>query len=178
MGIWSGDTVILVFALTISWFAKFGIESYFLVKKCFGKSLRNYMKVFIPELFIFAFSNCILYGMMNKIQYGLLLNIVIKTLVIMFVYYCFCIILNKYNFLKSFKKRGLDNMNKRLTYMDIFRGMGIILMIMGHVGFGKVFDHFIHAFHMPMFFFISGFFYNRNKTFGVFIKNKAKFQFC
>lgn len=30
-------------------------------------------------------------------------------------------------------------------------------MVMGHVGFGEVFDKVIHAFHMPMFFFISGF---------------------
>lgn len=47
----------------------------------------------------------------------------------------------------------------RLGYMDIFRGIGIILMVMGHVGFGNTFDYFIHAFHMPMFFFISGFFF-------------------
>lgn len=65
-------------------------------------------------------------------------------------------------------------MNKRLTYMDIFRGMGISLMIMGHIGFGKHFDHFIHAFHMPMFFFISGFFYDNKKNFSVYVKNKAK----
>ena len=32
-------------------------------------------------------------------------------------------------------------------------------MIMGHVGFGTHFDKWIHAFHMPLFFFISGFFY-------------------
>lgn len=32
-------------------------------------------------------------------------------------------------------------------------------MIMGHVGFGGKFDHFIHAFHMPMFFVVSGIFF-------------------
>lgn len=48
----------------------------------------------------------------------------------------------------------------RLDYMDIFRGLGIILMIMGHIGFGDTFDYFIHAFHMPMFFFVSGFFFS------------------
>lgn len=46
---------------------------------------------------------------------------------------------------------------KRLEYIDIFKGMGILLMIMGHVGFGSRFDHFIHGFHMQIFFFISGF---------------------
>ncbi len=32
-------------------------------------------------------------------------------------------------------------------------------MIMGHINFGSHFDKYIHAFHMPMFFIISGFFY-------------------
>lgn len=45
----------------------------------------------------------------------------------------------------------------RLDYIDIFKGFGIILMIMGHIGFGSLFAFFIHAFHMPIFFFISGF---------------------
>ncbi|MBQ7544140.1 MAG: acyltransferase [Synergistaceae bacterium] len=30
---------------------------------------------------------------------------------------------------------------------------------MGHIGFGGEFDHFIHAFHMPMFFIVSGMFF-------------------
>lgn len=47
--------------------------------------------------------------------------------------------------------------DKRIEYVDIYRGIGIILMIMGHIGFGGKFDIWIHAFHMPMFFFISGF---------------------
>ncbi len=53
-----------------------------------------------------------------------------------------------------------EELGTRLDYMDIFRGFGIILMIMGHIGFGDLFDYFIHAFHMPMFFFVSGFFFS------------------
>ena len=48
--------------------------------------------------------------------------------------------------------------------IDIYRAYGIVLMIMGHIGFGENFDHFIHAFHMPMFFFISGFFFKDDIT--------------
>lgn len=55
---------------------------------------------------------------------------------------------------------------KRLGYIDIYKSIGILLMIMGHIGFGKEFDFFIHAFHMPMFFFISGFLYNSKKNVG------------
>ena len=50
----------------------------------------------------------------------------------------------------------------RVEYIDLFRAFGIILMIMGHVIFGGFFSKWIHAFHMPMFFFISGWFYKTN----------------
>lgn len=50
---------------------------------------------------------------------------------------------------------------ERVEFIDIFRGIGILMMIMGHIGFGGEFDYFIHAFHMPMFFFISGYFYKQ-----------------
>lgn len=48
-------------------------------------------------------------------------------------------------------------------------------MIMGHVGFGDKFSHFIHAFHMPMFFFVSGFFYKK-REYGIcaYIDKKAR----
>ncbi len=52
---------------------------------------------------------------------------------------------------------------KRDTSFDILRGLGIILMVMGHVGFGDYFNHYIYAFHMPLFFFVSGYFYRKNK---------------
>ncbi len=43
--------------------------------------------------------------------------------------------------------------DSRQKEIDIFRCFGIILMVMGHVGFGKAFDKFIHGFNMQMFFF-------------------------
>ena len=63
----------------------------------------------------------------------------------------------------------------RIEYLDIFRSLGIILMIMGHVYFGGFFSKWIHAFHMPMFFFVSGWFYKSNDlTVGKSILRKAK----
>ena len=52
---------------------------------------------------------------------------------------------------------------KRVEYFDIFRGIGIVFMLMGHVDFGMKFNIYIHAFHMPIFFFVSGYFYNPDK---------------
>lgn len=67
---------------------------------------------------------------------------------------------------------------QRIDFVDIYRAIGVILMIMGHIGFGDLFNHFIHAFHMPMFFLISGFLFNaeKNKDCSIveFIKKKAK----
>lgn len=37
-------------------------------------------------------------------------------------------------------------------------------MIACHVYFGYAFDKFVHAFHMPMFFFVSGFFFRFSDT--------------
>ncbi|WP_026488650.1 acyltransferase family protein [Butyrivibrio sp. XBB1001] len=69
-------------------------------------------------------------------------------------------------------------MNKRLSYIDVFRGLGIIFMMMGHVGIWTEGSYYIHAFNMPMFFAASGFFYDHEKkkynSFRNFIKNKAR----
>lgn len=53
----------------------------------------------------------------------------------------------------------------RIEYIDIFRGIGIMLMILGHIGMGEKYDFIIHAFNMPMFFVISGYFYRKRTIF-------------
>ena len=65
---------------------------------------------------------------------------------------------------------------RRIAFIDIYRAFGIILMIMGHIKFGAAFDKWIHAFHMPMFFFISGWFYRSKDDISVWkqICRKAK----
>lgn len=54
--------------------------------------------------------------------------------------------------------------SNRIEAIDIAKGIGILLMVMGHTGFGGVFDKLIHTFHMPLFFFVSGYFYRPDKT--------------
>lgn len=51
---------------------------------------------------------------------------------------------------------------ERIGYIDIVRGLAIILMVMGHMDFGYQFDYYIHAFHVPVWFFISGWFQKNN----------------
>jgi len=62
---------------------------------------------------------------------------------------------------------------KRVDYIDIFRAVGILCMIEGHIGFWGDFSFFMHAFHMPMFFFITGFFW-KDTEFIPFLKKKIK----
>ncbi|MDU5741517.1 MAG: acyltransferase family protein [Clostridium sp.] len=62
----------------------------------------------------------------------------------------------------------------RFKEIDMLKGLGIIFMVMGHQYYGEMFDKWIHAFHMPMFFIISGFLYSSPKSFGEKIYKKMK----
>lgn len=71
-----------------------------------------------------------------------------------------------------------ENPSARIEYIDVFRSFGILLMIMGHIEYGVTFNFFIHAFHMPMFFWISGYFFKHKReedlAFPTFLLKKAK----
>lgn len=67
-----------------------------------------------------------------------------------------------------------ERLHARVEYIDLFRAFGILLMIMGHIKFGSHFDQWIHGFHMPMFFFISGWFFKRRDQTGPQIRKKAR----
>ena len=62
----------------------------------------------------------------------------------------------------------------RLEYLDLYRGIGIFAMVLGHIYIGALFDQFIHAFHMPMFFIVSGFFISGKEPFFEFFFHKIK----
>ena len=63
----------------------------------------------------------------------------------------------------------------RIDYIDVLRGIGIMYMVLGHINLGVQFDHYIHAFHMPLFFFVTGFFFKRQQvSFKTFIKKTSK----
>jgi hypothetical protein len=59
---------------------------------------------------------------------------------------------------------------KRVGYIDIAKGIGIILVVMGHNDFSLIspFAHkLIYSLHMPMFFFMSGMFFKPDVPFEV-----------
>ena len=65
--------------------------------------------------------------------------------------------------------------NKRHEFVDIMRGIGIILVVLGHsIGFmSENLNIFILSFHMPLFFFISGMLLSTKNSFKAFLKKRA-----
>lgn len=61
-------------------------------------------------------------------------------------------------------------MTKRITQLDVIKGIAIILVVLGHCiyAFAKAsswmvtLDEFIYIFHMPLFFAVSGYLFNPN----------------
>ena len=45
----------------------------------------------------------------------------------------------------------------RNTRIDIAKGIGIILVVLGHANLNMVLTNIIYLFHMPLFIFISGY---------------------
>lgn len=56
-----------------------------------------------------------------------------------------------------------NSKKKRINMYDIAKGIGIILVYLGHVPPNIYFRRFIYSFHMPLFFIISGMLLNVNK---------------
>lgn len=63
---------------------------------------------------------------------------------------------------------------KRIAFLDIYRGIGIVIMIAGHIEFGERFDYWLHAFHMPMWFILSGYFYKEPERIAGYVRKKAE----
>ena len=55
-------------------------------------------------------------------------------------------------------------MSQREQWIDIGKGIAIILMVVGHTSIPSVLSNFIWAFHMPFFFIVSGWITHWNKT--------------
>ncbi len=50
------------------------------------------------------------------------------------------------------------------NYIAIAKALGIILMVMGHSGCPTIINNFLYLFHMPLFFFFSGYFFKKTNN--------------
>lgn len=64
-------------------------------------------------------------------------------------------------------------MNKRIEWIDTAKGIGIICVILGHLQAPGLFP-FIYSFHIPLFFFLSGYLFNDKIGFKELLKRKSK----
>jgi len=63
----------------------------------------------------------------------------------------------------------------RIEYIDIARGIGILLVVLGHNDFSLISPfayQVVYSFHMPLFFFLSGYFLNTAVPFWDFVKKR------
>lgn len=67
-------------------------------------------------------------------------------------------------------------MMKRFDYIDIAKGIGILMVVWAHILLTGPSHRFIYAFHMPVFFLLSGMVFSREKyaSFGAFHCKRAK----
>lgn len=62
---------------------------------------------------------------------------------------------------------------QRYDWIDTARGIGIILVLFGHISYPYITTE-IYTFHIPLLFFLSGIVFNYNKPIKVFIKDEIK----
>jgi len=49
---------------------------------------------------------------------------------------------------------------ERIAYLDIAKGLGIIFVILAHIGISEMFDTWMYSFHLPLFYLVSGMCFN------------------
>lgn len=63
---------------------------------------------------------------------------------------------------------------KRLPWVDMAKGYGILAIIVSHVFTGHTLSRWLFTFHVPLFFFLSGYVFRAEKPWGDFLKGKLK----
>jgi fucose 4-O-acetylase-like acetyltransferase len=64
------------------------------------------------------------------------------------------------------------NNKKIIPWIDVIKGLGILSVVIGHIFNGEV-RHIMFIFHMPLFFFISGYLLKPTSEFGRYFKKKV-----
>lgn len=71
------------------------------------------------------------------------------------------------------------NLNNRIEWVDTLKGIGILLVVVGHTAVPDSLKQYFFSFHMPLFFFISGYLFyfsefSKTGSFDTYVKNKLK----
>ncbi len=71
---------------------------------------------------------------------------------------------------------GTTNSKKRVVYVDYMKSLGMMTIIWGHIMLVGITNAVVYAFHIPLFFFLSGLMFKKSRypDFGVFFKKRVK----
>lgn len=64
-------------------------------------------------------------------------------------------------------------LQRRISWPDVAKGIGILLVLLGHAPIPLSLKLYIYAFHMPLFFMLAGLFFKPGASFTEFIRDKA-----
>ncbi len=62
---------------------------------------------------------------------------------------------------------------RRVQYVDIARGLAMICIVLGHLGVWEI-NKIVFTFHVPIFFLITGYFFNPEENWKTFLRKKSK----
>lgn len=68
---------------------------------------------------------------------------------------------------------SLTETKNRIAWLDMAKGYGMLAVIIAHICTGPLHE-WIYTFHMPLFFFLSGYVFSNKENFDIFLKKKAK----
>lgn len=68
-------------------------------------------------------------------------------------------------------------MKERISWIDMAKGYGTLLVIYAHLGVDSLWS-WMYSFHLPLFFFLSGYVFHGQKRFSDFIRKNAKLSSC
>ena len=64
--------------------------------------------------------------------------------------------------------------NQRINWIDMAKGYGIIAVFIGHMVQNSALGLFVYSFHLPLFFFLSGYLFKPEASFVSFLKKKPR----
>lgn len=156
-------TICWLFCTLIFFLLSYNIKNN--LKLVISKCLEFFDKTFLVLLFQIMF----IYLSVYLFKISIYLSLIFESLISYVIIYP--IILSKkiniFNYKSEIKENG------RIKWISIFKGILIILMVIGHTN--TIFKNIIYSFHIPVFFMISGYLFKEtNENFVEFTKRKFK----
>lgn len=106
VGIKRNNIVAVSILLVVSWYIKFGIESFFAIRKSLKQSLHSYFLSYVPDVFIFITSFLLFVFVQKFIKFGIVCNLVVKTLIICLLFVFSCICFGQMKYINRILKKG------------------------------------------------------------------------